>query len=93
VTVITDLELGGRIAQFGSGVISQVSNRILAQFVRRLNALIAVPGAAAAVPVGHRLAPAAGRDGASRERVVLAVTVLAGVALGLAIGRTAERLG
>ncbi len=40
VTVTTDLELGGRIAQFGSGVISQVSNRILAQFANRLNQLM-----------------------------------------------------
>src|ERR1700754_3327123 len=43
VTVTTDLELGGRIAQFGSGVISQVSNRILAQFANRLNQLMTAP--------------------------------------------------
>ncbi|MGV9802566.1 SRPBCC family protein [Mycobacterium sp. NPDC003449] len=89
VTVRTDLELGGRIAQFGSGVISQVSNRIIGQFVRRLNAHITAPAGAAVVTA---------QPDAPRPRVrendwlTIAVTALAGVALGLAIGRTAERL-
>jgi carbon monoxide dehydrogenase subunit G len=90
VTVVTELELGGRIAQFGSAVISHVSNRILAQFVRRLNALITgddTPPAAAspAAPTAVRA------QRASSERVTLAVTALAGVLLGLAIGRTVHR--
>ncbi|BDY30988.1 SRPBCC family protein [Mycolicibacterium mageritense] len=87
VTVRTDLELGGRIAQFGSGVITQVGNRIIGQFVRRLNALIAPTEAA----------PAAGRPRIDRavgenDWLAIVLTALAGVALGLAIGRTAERL-
>ena len=90
VTVTTDLELGGRIAQFGSGVISQVSNRILAQFARRLNAVISGPEGGQEVPV-HRAPAAAGRTTAN-SKVVLALTVLAGIVLGLSIGRTAERL-
>jgi uncharacterized protein len=94
VVVTTDLELGGRIAQFGSGVISQVSNRILAQFAKRLNAVIAGPEGGQEVPV-HR-APAAALSAAGRttanDKIVLALTVLAGIVLGLAIGRTAERL-
>jgi uncharacterized protein len=90
VTVTTDLELGGRIAQFGSGVISQVGNRILGQFANRLNARIAGPQA----PASPEPAEASGtaRAAVIDERVVLAVTALAGVLLGLAIGRTAERL-
>jgi carbon monoxide dehydrogenase subunit G len=94
VVVTTDLELGGRIAQFGSGVISQVSNRILAQFAKRLNAVIAGPEGGQEVPV--RRAPAAALSAAGRttanDKIVLALTVLAGIVLGLAIGRTAERL-
>lgn len=96
VTVVTDLELGGRIAQFGSGVISQVSNRILAQFVKRLNAAITgrsdvdgtpAPAAEPALAAGY---PSFGVP--SREDVSLLLTMVAGVLLGLAIGRTAQRL-
>jgi hypothetical protein len=91
VTVTTDLELGGRIAQFGSGVISQVSNRIIGQFVSRLNAMIAGVDATDVPAVAP---PAAARsDRWSDDRTALALTALAGVALGLAIGRTVERLG
>jgi carbon monoxide dehydrogenase subunit G len=86
VTVRTDLELGGRIAQFGSGVITQVGNRIIGQFVRRLNALIAP----AEEPVPAR--PHVQRPAGENDWAAIALTVLAGVALGLAIGRTAERL-
>jgi uncharacterized protein len=85
VTVTTDLELGGRIAQFGTGVITQVSNRIIGQFVSRLNAMIAGP----AEP---EPAVSAARRPADRVALALALTMLAGVVLGLAIGRTAERL-
>jgi carbon monoxide dehydrogenase subunit G len=94
VTVTTDLELGGRIAQFGSGVISQVSNRILGQFANRLNARIAGPEGAFASPTGpaHVAASSTARMAVTNERIVLALTALAGVVLGLAIGRTAERL-
>jgi carbon monoxide dehydrogenase subunit G len=93
VTVVTELELGGRIAQFGSAVITQVSNRILAQFVKRLNALITVEtdgetSTPAAQPVLARRIPAASDDAS----LLLLLTMLAGVLLGLAIGRTAQRL-
>ncbi|GAS91200.1 SRPBCC family protein [Mycolicibacterium brisbanense] len=86
VTVRTDLELGGRIAQFGSGVISQVANRIIGQFVRRLNSLIAPAEQPSAV---HQ--PAQRRTG-ENDWLTIALMALAGVALGLAVGRTAERL-
>jgi carbon monoxide dehydrogenase subunit G len=94
VTLTTDLELGGRIAQFGSGVISQVSNRILGQFANRLNARIAGHEGATDSPVRPMPAAAMGaaRVAATDQRIALALTALAGVLLGLAVGRTAERL-
>jgi carbon monoxide dehydrogenase subunit G len=89
VTVSTDLELGGRIAQFGSGVISQVSNRILGQFAKRLNATIAAPTTDSPV-TEHDPAP---QDGAPRPvpHLPLLATFLSGIALGLAVGRLARR--
>ena len=94
VVVTTDLELGGRIAQFGSGVISQVSNRILGQFADRLNGLISAQNEPGATPASTAPSTAMGptRRADLDERVVLVLTALAGVALGLALGRTAERL-
>jgi carbon monoxide dehydrogenase subunit G len=89
VTVTTDLELSGRIAQFGKGVIVQVSNRIIGQFVDRLNAVITGDDQ----PPGAR--PVVARSAARRpdsDLTTLALTALAGIALGLAIGRWAERL-
>ncbi|WP_024803100.1 SRPBCC family protein [Nocardia sp. BMG51109] len=93
VTVTTDLELGGRIAQFGAGVISQVSGRIIGQFVTRLNAMIAAESGApataiSAAPATPGRAFAAPGTSDRRDRFIsLAVTTLAGAALGLAVGR------
>jgi carbon monoxide dehydrogenase subunit G len=94
VTVTTDLELGGRIAQFGSGVISQVSNRILGQFANRLNVRISAPEGALDSPARPMRAATMGtaHTVATDQRIALALTALAGIALGLAIGRTAEHL-
>ncbi|OBB31859.1 carbon monoxide dehydrogenase [Mycolicibacterium peregrinum] len=90
VTVRTDLELGGRIAQFGSGVISQVSNRIIGQFVRRLNTMIVgsdgIQSAAVEVIPASRQTEFTETDWCS-----ILLTTAAGIALGLAIGRTAAR--
>jgi carbon monoxide dehydrogenase subunit G len=93
VTVTTDLELSGRVAQFGSGVIAQVSNRILKQFADRLNEAIAGPDERpdSAAHSASR-APVQAHLPRTDERLVLAVTALAGVALGLAIGRTVRDL-
>ena len=91
VTVTTDLELSGRMAQFGTGLVTQVGNRIIGQFVRRLDAVIGGDGPTAADPeapgtaVGHR------GDGRTDVRAI-ALVGLAGVALGLALGRWADRL-
>jgi carbon monoxide dehydrogenase subunit G len=93
VTVTTDLELSGRIAQFGTGVITQVSNRIIGQFADRLDAAIAGDG-----PTGQasdRVGPVTRSPWpieATSDRVALALTALAGAVLGLAIGRLADRV-
>jgi carbon monoxide dehydrogenase subunit G len=44
VEVLTDLVLSGRVAQFGRGVIADVTNKLLAQFVQRLEAEVASGG-------------------------------------------------
>ncbi len=40
-TVITDLTISGKVAQFGRGALADVSDKLLAQFVDNLDALIA----------------------------------------------------
>lgn len=92
VRVVTDLELGGRIAQFGSGVISKVSNRILSQFASRLNHMISAPIGAPAIVESGQKPVAATRYADNPDRVTLILTALAGIAMGLAIGRTVARL-
>lgn len=90
VTVRTDLELGGRIAQFGSGVISQVSNRIIGQFVRRLNTMIV--GADGIQSAAVEVIPAPRQpEFTETDWCSILLTTAAGIALGLAIGRTAAR--
>jgi uncharacterized protein len=43
VTVNTDLNITGKIAQFGSGMIKEVSAKLLGQFVRNLEAKLLIP--------------------------------------------------
>ncbi|MGA1320337.1 MAG: SRPBCC family protein [Ilumatobacteraceae bacterium] len=56
-TVDTDLNITGKVAQFGRGALADVSDKLLLQFVDNLNALIA-SGAAAGAPAATA-APAA----------------------------------
>lgn len=69
VVVDTDLKIVGKLAQFGSGMLQQVSEKLLGQFVESLEAKLAaekdgtpgVPESAAEEPIPARLAsPAAG---------------------------------
>ncbi|OBG81367.1 carbon monoxide dehydrogenase [Mycobacterium sp. E802] len=93
VTVRTDLELGGRIAQFGAGVISQVSNRIIGQFVHRLNAMIVgSDGAAKTGRCAEQSPTRRHHELGEIDWYSIGLTTLAGIALGLAIGRTASRV-
>lgn len=62
VHVLTDMQIAGKLAQFGSGMIQQVSEKLLAEFTRRLEVVLdsnsgaettesaAPAGAATAVP-------------------------------------------
>ncbi|CAJ1509362.1 SRPBCC family protein [[Mycobacterium] burgundiense] len=50
VTVDTDLKVVGKLAQFGSGMLQQVSEKLLGQFVDSLEAELATGGAPAAAP-------------------------------------------
>jgi carbon monoxide dehydrogenase subunit G len=60
VSVSTDLRLSGRIAQFGSGMIKEVSTKLLGQFVDCLEGKLAASQPAAPAPDG---AAAAGGPG------------------------------
>jgi len=61
VSVDTDLKISGKLAQFGSGMIKEVSAKLLAQFVTNLEAKLAAEEApaAAATAAGATPAPAA----------------------------------
>ncbi|WP_256736258.1 SRPBCC family protein [Mycolicibacterium hippocampi] len=90
VTVTTDVELNGRIAQFGKGAIVPVTNRIIGQFVDRLDATILGEDRTTATSV-----PTPATDSvtaAPPDWITLVVNAFAGVALGLAIGRWLDRL-
>jgi carbon monoxide dehydrogenase subunit G len=59
VNVVTDLNVTGKVAQFGRGVMADVSNKLLGQFVGCLEGKISQepasnPGPAAAAPEGPR---------------------------------------
>ena len=59
VTVNTDLSVTGKVAQFGRGAMADISDKLLAQFVVNLNALIAEQPATSA-PVPAASAPTEG---------------------------------
>lgn len=59
VQVLTDLAISGRLAQFGRGVLGEVSNRLLAQFVTALEREVAGDRAPVAVVSTNGRAPAA----------------------------------
>lgn len=90
VTVTTDVELSGRIAQFGRTVIVQVSNRIVGQFVARLNDVLAGQDDTATAEVDKRLP--ASRIDRHDDWVTLLANGFAGLALGLAVGRWLDLL-
>lgn len=50
VRVVTDLTVTGKVAQFGRNVLSDVSAKLLSQFVERLEADLVQPGGAVAGP-------------------------------------------
>ena len=62
VSVVTDLSITGKVAQFGRGVLADVSTKLLQQFVTNLEASVLVPDEIAVAPE----APAS--DGHSGDR-------------------------
>ncbi|MEV4377117.1 SRPBCC family protein [Streptosporangium sp. NPDC049644] len=58
VTVDTDLKISGRIAQFGSGMIKEVSGKLLGQFVDCLEGRLAADTAAATEVAGSPVSTA-----------------------------------
>jgi len=66
VTVDTDLKISGKLAQFGSGMIKEVSTKLLGQFVESLEAKISAGAAPASAPAEPAAtAPAAERVAAA----------------------------
>ena len=67
VTVVTDLTVTGKVAQFGRGVLAEVSAKLLGQFVDTLHADLAAAGspppAAAEVPSAGEPASAGAESG------------------------------
>lgn len=57
VRVATDLDLTGKPAQFGRGIISDVSGRLIDQFATNLAGLMVAPEPPAAQPVAPERAP------------------------------------
>jgi carbon monoxide dehydrogenase subunit G len=53
VTVDTDLRISGKIAQFGSGMIREVSEKLLGEFVERLEAKLTATSGPAAAPAAE----------------------------------------
>lgn len=63
VTVDTDLKIVGKLAQFGSGMLQQVSEKLLGQFVESLEAKLAAENA------GSTAAPVTAGAGSAEEAI------------------------
>jgi uncharacterized protein len=80
VEVRTDLSITGKPAQFGRGVIQDVSDKLLQQFVTCLESKVGGPEPAASADAGKHVAdPGAGVDGSTRKA---AASTYAGVSAG-----------
>jgi carbon monoxide dehydrogenase subunit G len=66
-TIVTDLTVTGKAAQFGRGVMADVSKRLITQFASNLEQVIAAR--TAAVPVATDAAPEAAPDAATQAPV------------------------
>lgn len=81
VTVETELKITGRIAQFGSGMIKEVSTKLLGQFVSSLEEkLLADNAAAPAETAADKTATAASAESASGEAAPAATLTAESVA-------------
>jgi uncharacterized protein len=100
VSIATTMQLGGKVAQFGSGLLTQVSGRIVKQVAKRMGALVEAGGAPAGLtPSGAPDAAAGTGPAVSRSRTVhvepavvarLAAVAVAGAIFGWSLGRSLE---
>jgi uncharacterized protein len=58
VSVSTDMTVSGKIAQFGSGMIKEVSEKLLGQFAQNLEVKVLAPDVVLDEPVAEPIAPA-----------------------------------
>jgi carbon monoxide dehydrogenase subunit G len=66
VSVVTDLSITGRVAQFGRGVLADVSNKLLGQFVAALERTVLGPNRATSATEDGHGGLAHGEDGHGR---------------------------
>ncbi len=94
VTIATTMQLGGKVAQFGSGLVTQVSGRIVKQVAKRMSALVeSRDEPAPSTACTSREALTSVRDHAVARRwpataAQLAAVALAGAAFGWSLGRS-----
>jgi len=86
VTVLTDLSITGKPAQFGRGVIQDVSDKLLQQFVACLESKLTGPAEAEPAPAGPE--PAAAPQAGTEEPTPMAEEASAAARAG-AVGATA----
>jgi uncharacterized protein len=91
VSISTDLAVSGKVAQFGRGVMSDVSAKLVGQFVHNLEADLIGPAAGEAVPAGEGAAPARHDAGEPVRLVGMTLTSIVS-RLGQAITRIFRRL-
>ncbi|WP_347350447.1 SRPBCC family protein [Intrasporangium sp.] len=97
VRVVTDLDLSGRVAQFGGAAIKQVNRRIVGQFVRELDVLMSGEREVAPARLApSRPSPYAAEPGRWAPRLArwagpMSATMAAGLVLGAVIVRALRR--
>jgi carbon monoxide dehydrogenase subunit G len=90
LTMITELAIRGKLAQFGRGVINDVSENLMNQFAENLKAeMLGGPAEPAAEPAG----PAANGAAAPAPPSATAPAASSAVGLGVVAGPVARRLG
>jgi len=90
VTVVTDLTVTGKVAQFGRGVMAEVSAKLLGQFVDALEADLAASGRQAPAESEAPAAGGAEEDGQPEPGPLSAAAAASGLSEAAAVGGAAE---